>query len=36
MSVNREGLEFGERGRRREDGTLGEEEPWRRRGEGSE
>ena len=35
MSVNREGLEFGERGRQREEGTLGEEEQWRRRGEGN-
>ena len=35
MSVNRDGLEFGERGRQREEGTLGEEEQWRRRGEGN-
>lgn len=35
MSVNRERLEFGERGRQRDKGTLGEEEQWRRRGKGN-
>ena len=33
MSVNREGLEFGKGGRQREEGALGGEEQWRRRGE---